>query len=310
MITTEKNQWTLSNYLQHDSLEIWIDAFLVSRQSQNLSKGTVEFYKWKLGDFGNFCSSQSIANITQISPAIIREYLLLLENQGHNPGGIHGFYRSVKCFLKWWELEVEPQGWTNPIRKVKPPKVPEEILEPVSLEVVQKMMSVCSTNMNGRRDLAILYFLMDSGVRASELLSINLQDTNPLLGDVLVRRGKGGKVRSVYLGRKSRKALRQYLRMRTDNNDALWITNQGERLSYRGLKMIMRRRAEKANCKVPEIHAFRRFFAKSCLNNGMDIFSLQKLMGHSDISILRRYLKQTNGDIKLAFYKSSPVDNL
>jgi integrase/recombinase XerD len=74
--------------------------------------------------------------------------------------------------------------------------------------------------------------------------------------------------------------------------------------------MIMRRRAAKAGVRTPSIHAFRKFFALSCLNSGMDVFSLQKLMGHSDLSVLNRYLKQTDADIRKAFEKVSPVDKL
>jgi integrase/recombinase XerD len=74
--------------------------------------------------------------------------------------------------------------------------------------------------------------------------------------------------------------------------------------------MIMRRRAEKAQVSVPSIHSFSRFFALACLSNNMDIFSLQKLMGHADLSVLRKYLKQTNQDIREAFMRASPVDRL
>ena len=68
-----------------------------------------------------------------------------------------------------------------------------------------------------------MLFLLDTGVRASELVSINLEDVNPITGDILVRVGKGRKPRTVYLGSKSRKALRAYLRLRQDSSNVLWI---------------------------------------------------------------------------------------
>ena len=73
--------------------------------------------------------------------------------------------------------------------------------------------------------------------------------------------------------------------------------------------MMICRRAKQANVQPPELHAFRRWFALTCLRAGMDIYSLQQLMGHADLQVLRRYLKQTNQDMREAHQKASPVDN-
>ena len=74
--------------------------------------------------------------------------------------------------------------------------------------------------------------------------------------------------------------------------------------------MIMRRRANQAKVETPELHAFRRWFALSCLRAGMNVYSLQELMGHADLQVLRRYLKQTNQDLKDFHNRVNPVDNL
>ncbi len=121
--------------------------------------------------------------------------------------------------------------------------------------------------------------------------------------------GKGGKPRVVYLGKKSRKALRAYLRQRNDQGAALWVSQNGERLTYGGLRSLFRRRATTAGVKVPSLHSFRRYFALSMLRAGVDIFSLQKLMGHADLQVLRRYLAQTNQDTLEAHRRGGPVDN-
>lgn len=152
--------------------------------------------------------------------------------------------------------------------------------------------------------------LLDTGIRANELVSLNLEDVNPVNGDILVRVGKGRKPRTVYLGSKSRKALRAYLKLRQDPSKALWITDEGERITYWGVKMLMQRRANQAHVKTPMLHAFRRFFALTCLRAGMDVYSLKELMGHADLQVLSRYLKQTNQDIREAHHRASPVDGL
>jgi len=138
-----------------------------------------------------------------------------------------------------------------------------------------------------------------------------LADINQAQGDVLIRSGKGRKPRTVYIGKQSRRALRRYLKHRQDNHLALWVTHDGtSRLAYGGLRMMIIRKSKQAGIKTPSIHDFRRGFALSMLRNGTDIFTLAKLMGHADITVLQRYLKQTDQDTKAAFIRASPIDNL
>jgi integrase/recombinase XerD len=196
---------------------------------------------------------------------------------------------------------------------VKAPKVPIEPLEPVAFETVAQMIKACRHNtFTGDRDVAILLCLLDTGARASEFLSVNLEDINQARGDILIRQGKGHKPRTVYIGKQSKRALRRYLSNRHDDSSALWVTHPRfgtERLSYDGLREILNRRAQVANVDKPTLHDFRRAFALSMLRNRIDIFTLAKLMGHEGISVLQRYLKQTNLDTEEAHRRVGPVDN-
>jgi integrase/recombinase XerD len=304
------HQQAISSYLQGDRLQEWTEAFIMDRKARNLSRRTVEFYTYKLKYFTDFCFSKGVMNVLKISPSLLRDYLLDLETKGHNPGGCHAAYRTVKSFLLWWENEVEPDDWSNPIRKVKAPKVAVEPLDPVNIVDVRAMIEVCPDTLTGHRDRAMMLFLLDTGVRASELVSLDLEDVNLITGDIMVRKGKGRKPRFVYLGSKSRKTLRAYLKLRKDACDALWITDDEERITYWGVKSLMVRRAGQAGVNIPQLHAFRRWFALSCLRTGMNIYSLQELMGHSDLQLLKRYLKLTNQDTREAHRRAGPVDNL
>lgn len=88
------------------------------------------------------------------------------------------------------------------------------------------------------------------------------------------------------------------------------MINRGHRLTYGGLRQIMRRRAKKAGVEVPGIHDFRRYFALECLRSGkMSIYELQQLMGHADLQVLRRYLAITDNDTMHAHKRAGPVDN-
>ena len=89
-----------------DYILIWIEAFLKAKKAENKTKGTVEFYKKKLKSFTDYLETQEVKFISQINPNLIRDFLLILEERGRKPGGIHGYYRSIKVFLKWyWEEE-------------------------------------------------------------------------------------------------------------------------------------------------------------------------------------------------------------
>jgi integrase/recombinase XerD len=313
MSTMIKSQNTFSVTAIDDSLLIWLNAFLNDHKARGSAKGTLRFYKQKLKLFLDYCQVYAIERIGQITATFIRQYVLYLEESNHNPGGKHAGFRSLRAFLYWYEREAEPEGWSNPIRKVKAPKVPLEPLEPVSHETIFGMIKTCNQGtFIGDRDAAILICLLDTGARASEFLNIDLKDLNQATGTILIRKGKGSKPRVVYLGKQSRKYLRKYLKYRTDDSPALWVPDarfRSERLGYDGLRAILHRRAIDAGVEEPTAHSFRRAFAIAMLRNGTDLYTLAKLMGHEGITVLQRYIKEINEDTEIAHRRSGPVDN-
>ncbi len=289
-----------------------IDAFLVDCQARALSPGTVRFYTQKLAHLRAYLSAQHLPTVQSLTAPLLRRMLLDF-SQSHNPGGTHGLYRATKAFLRWYEREVEPEGWRNPVERVQAPKVPHEVLEPVSIADVQKMLATCrGRSAIALRDRALLLFLLDTGCRASEVIAMNIGDVEFRSGTVLVRKGKGGKFRTVFVGAKARRSLSAYLRTRRDAEGGapLYCGLHGERLHYETLRDVIRRRAEDAGILPPTLHSFRRAFALLSLRNGVDVYSLQRLMGHADLSVLRRYLAQTEDDLRAAHERTGPVDSL
>jgi site-specific recombinase XerD len=129
---------------QEHYLEISVLAFLRDRKASELAKGTIAYYKEKLDKFVRFCDTQEIKYVAQINAETIREYMLYMSEVRHNNrGNIHSFYRCVRAFLYWYENEYEPEGWTNPIKKVKAPKQSQEIIQPVSLETLNALLDTC-----------------------------------------------------------------------------------------------------------------------------------------------------------------------
>ena len=166
-----------------DYLLTWLEAFLIDRKASGVAEGTLRFYRQKIKLFSNYCDAQAVEQIGQINPSFLRQFLLYLEESGHNAGGRHAAFRTIRAFFLWYEDEVEPVGWSNPIRKVKAPRVPIVPLEPVSFETVTQMIKACPHDtFTGDRDAAVLLCLLDTGARATEFLSINLDDINQARG--------------------------------------------------------------------------------------------------------------------------------
>lgn len=278
----------------------YLEAFLLARRAENLQVRTIKNYRIKLQRFIKFCNLPPL----KITPTDLREFLLSLEGT-NNAGGIYDYYRCIKTYLRWFENEFDPPNWINPIKKIKPPRCPVVPLDPVKLEDVAALIKV-----SGVRDTCIFMVLLDTGVRSgSELLPMNTSDVDLLTGSILVRCGKGGKPRTVFLGSHTRKSLRKYLQQRDDDNEALWVTDEGTRLTYTGLRMMVQRRAKAANIPPPTLHSFRRSHCLNMLNAGCDLISLTKEMGWSSLSVALRYAKQSDEDIRLVHSRFSPVDN-
>lgn len=269
---------------QQDYLPILVDSFLIDRRSQGLSPKTIELYTKKLRYFLKYCERQALTQCSQITPDFISRYLLELSETRY-PGGVHACFRPLRTMLFWIEEdEIMPAGWKNPIRRVKAPKLPTDPIEPTQIEEIHELLKTCQNNYSGVRDKAMMLGLLDTGARAKEFLNINLEDVDLATGAVMIRQGKGHKLRMVFLERKTIRAIRRYLRYRKDNHPALWVSIHGERMTYAALRCLLRRRAEQVGMKsIPTPHDFRRAFALVMLRNGVDIFALQKLMGHSDL---------------------------
>lgn len=304
-------QWTTTKSAGIDGFPFWLDSFLNDRKLQGVSQWTIVFYQKKLKKFDAFLSKAGLERVKDVEPNHIRVFLLELESDGHNPGGIHAFFRVLRAFFRWYEAEDEPEPpWRNPMTNVKVRATPIEPLKPADLETVQRLISTCGQDYFGTRDRSIFLLLLDTGLRASELCDLDLHDADLTQGVATVRAGKGGKSRTVIYSRQTVRALRKYLKVRPQGLKPLFLTKEQTRLTYWGLRQIVRRRSVQAGVPTPQLHAFRRAFALNCLRNGMDVFTLQRLMGHADLQVLRRYLAQTDDDLRAAHAKASPVDNL
>ena len=305
------HEQTILEISQGDYISATAESFLIDRQARELSRYTLKFYRDFLRTFIEYCNANSLTFIQQITSDFLRRYFLAF-GEKHNPGGVHGAYRTLRAFFQWlMKEEVMASDWKNPMLKVKAPKVVLDPLEPISIQDVRALSNTCQRgDLIGERDRALFLFLLDTGARAREACNMNVKDLDLNTGAVMIRYGKGGKSRMVFIGRTTRRAMRGYLRQRHDSSPALFVSKDEERLTYDGLRQLLERRAKRAKLSnKPKLHGFRRAFALNMLRSGVDIFVLQRLMGHSDLQVLRRYLAQNDEDNQLAHMRGSPVDN-
>ena len=292
-------------------LPILVDSFLTERRAAGLTTRSVKFYQDKLNMFLAYCEAQALTQVTEITADFIRKYLLALA-ETHNPGGVHSIFRSIRAFLRWVEFDDIVENWKNPIKRVRSPKVSIPPIHGVAISDFTAMIKTCTvTSGTGKRDEAILLMLLDTGVRVTELLNMDIKDANMVTAEVLIPTANSRKPRVVYFGVKTKHVLRGYLRSRKDDCQALFVTDEGSRLTYDGLRAILTRRGELAGLKeIPSAHDFRRTMALEFLRNGGDIYSLQRILGHASMAVLWRYLAQTDTDGKNAHRKYSAVDRL
>lgn len=295
--------------IEHQRIRLIFDSFIHAKKADGSAPDTLAFYRGKIEFFLRFCEDAGIQDIEEITPDIFRRFMLALEDRGHSPGGRHCYYRAVKTFLRWYEVEYEPDTWREPSRKVKPPKVDIEPLAAVDIDTVKALLGTCNdTERAGARDRAIILALLDTGARRGELARIDLADVDIDQGTILLRHTKTRKARTVYFGKLTKAALRRWLKLRGDLPGPLFLTKAGSRVTGAGLHSILQRRARLAGVKEPGVHSFRRAYAIQAWRGGLDAVTIGRLLGHSSLEVTKRYLRFETQDLQAAALKVSPGD--
>ncbi|MCC6167436.1 MAG: tyrosine-type recombinase/integrase [Caldilineaceae bacterium] len=283
------------------------DMFLLDCEARRLTPGTRQFYTAKLSLFIRWCDEQGIHTLQQLTAHDLRRYLVHLSRRKLSSQYQHNLARAIRTFLNFCVRDELLA--VSPFAKVQMPRLEKKLLTALSPTEIHTVLRSCHTE----RDKALCLFLLDSGVRASELIALNLADVDMKSGLVTVHLGKGQKARTTYIGARTRKELRRYLatRPKAKPHAPLFLSElTGGRLTVDGLVQVMGRLQERSGVSTCTCHTFRRTFALNCLRNGMNIYVLARLMGHADITILRQYLPLVEDDLQEAHARFGAVDNL
>lgn len=293
-------------------MEAAIVAFLNYCKGKNTAPRTVEYYQTRLAAFTRWADDKHPdISPNAVTPTIVREFIAAETKRSSQSLGQHA-YTALKAFFTF--LHGEGYVEVHPLAGMEKPKAPRKVIATFSIEQIDRIINGCDAKtFNGCRDRAILFLLLDCGLRASELCGLDADDVDWTSQTVLVRLAKGGKERMVPFGNATRQALASYRSRRGDlESPSLFVTCYGQRFDRFRLLDIIRTRCENAGITGVRCspHTLRHSMAVSYLRNGGDVFSLQKLLGHSDLTMTRRYAELSQTDVQNKHRLYSPADRL
>lgn len=285
---------------QRIRLQTAFDMFLLDVESRRLTEHTRKFYVSTLSRFIAYLADQGIEHVHEVQATHIRQFLAGLD--GLSSHTQHKYARAIKTFCNFCVRDELLEK--SPADRVLMPKLEQKVLRSFAPDEVRRILKACVSE----RDKAIVLLLLDTGLRASELVALDVQDVDISTGALTVHRGKGQKGRVVYVGARTRKQLVRYLGSRREG--VLFMSQRNKRLTAWGLDQAMKRVEQRSGVPGVTPHAFRRTFAIEFLRGGGNVHVLAKLMGHSGIDVLKRYLAFTQDDLREAHKRYGVVDNM
>lgn len=296
-----------------------IFGYQMAVQARRLSPDTLKDYNRTLTRFTAFLEDDPF--FEQISAGQVREFLGSLN--GVSKKTVLNYHVGLSALWSWAVEEGLCEA--NIVRKVERPTPEKTAIVPFTLEDVKAMLSVigssqpytrpgkreCSHSLpNSERNRAIILLLLDTGIRSSELCKLRIHQVDMQNRRVKVF-GKGAKERSVPFSPRTGKALWRYLASRMDDSagDRAFITLTGSNFTRDRLYHLISGVGERAGVQDARPHRFRHTFAINYLRNGGDPYSLQIMLGHSTMEMVKRYLSLAQADLDNQHRIASPVAN-
>lgn len=286
----------------------FIDYLSVER---GLAVNTLESYGRDLRQYSQYLEQDDAGALDSATRATIVEYLLHLQRQGKATATIARRLAALKAFYQF--LVRENYLEKDPTVNLESPRLEKRLPKVLTIREVELLLAQPdSTTPAGLRDRAMLELLYATGIRVSELVSLNFADVNLDLAYIRCL-GKGSKERIVPLGSMAVKTTSDYLQngrprlIRDRNEQALFVNHHGRRLTRQGFWKIVKKYAEDARIdKEITPHTLRHSFATHLLENGADLRSVQEMLGHADISTTQIYTHITKGRLKEVYARTHP----
>lgn len=297
-----------------DDFEENVESFIRTQKSKNLSSFTIKYYRNTLYSFMSILEKQgATTRLRRITGDMIEDLYVsyLLDVKRLKYTSIASGLRSLRAFFNW----AKGRGIIeeSPMKYVKISKPDSRELETFSREQIRELLQQPDLEtFVGFRDYVIMIVLLETGIRLRELTDIDIHDIRWQDSQILIR-GKNGEDRLVPFQQQTRRVLKSYLKVRGDSfTDALFISRDDDRISRKAVQDRISKYGRMANIKNVRCspHTFRHTFAKMSVRNGADIFTLQKILGHKSLEMVRVYVNMFSSEVSEAHRKFSPVENL
>ena len=302
-----------------------MELFLATKRTEGKSTKTIDWYRQKLSSFVAFLGET--ASLPRFTIDEARAFIASLqarerkfeghpwrppENEGLSMYTVQGYVRSLKAFASW----LVEEGFTsrNVLDRLKLPKAPMPVIEILTDEEIDRLLSTVNPKTTlGARMYTILLLLLDTGMRASELCGITLDDLH--LGEDYVKVfGKGQKERLVPFGNTTKKALLRWTITWREglagSYGTLFLNNDGAPLTYGALQQALKRLGKRVG--IPRLHAHlcRHTFAVKYLMNGGDVMTLRLILGHTTLAVTQMYMHLAAQHVQIQHRRFSPMDRL
>jgi len=285
-----------------------IDYYEICNKAEGKSPKTVSWYSANLKSFRSYLNKRHLPDsLHSIDTKLLREYVLYLlkknrfsnhpytpaKNEPLSSATVHGHVRTLRAFFSW--LVREGFIEINSARELKPPKISKKVISTLSDDEIMSLLKTFnSSNPFEARNRTIFMLLLDTGIRIGELINLKIEDVHLNEGFLKVL-GKGKKERIVPIGCNAQKALQQYMfryrpKPAQSQFDMVFLSIHGHPLTENSLKLMFARLAVKSKVYRLHAHLCRHTFATRFLINGGDVFTLQQILGHSTLEMVRHYV--------------------
>ena len=276
---------------------------------KKVSTNTLQSYKRDLKQFEKYIE-ENAKDYSKITDEGIKEYINYMQEIGKKPSTISRGLASIRSF---YQYEIKNKTIEkDPTEGIQSPKIEKRVPSVLSSKEVALLLEhPKDVDLKGIRDKAMLEFAYATGMRVTEIISLNVEDVNLDTGYVTCRSGK--KERTVPIGNMSLKALKDYMKnarntmIKDEEEKALFVNVNGQRLTRQGFWKIIKYYKEQAHIeKEITPHVLRHSFATHLLQNGADLKSIQTMLGHSDILSTQIYMQFQDETLKNIYRKAHP----
>lgn len=282
-----------------DDLEALVPSWHIHLRAERKTEGTIKTYSDGVRPYLAWCAEAEADPLARLS---LQTWTTGLLEAGRSASTAKTRMQAVRHFTRWLVDEGELDA--NPFEKMKPPKADVPVVPVLNEAQIKALIKACAPprgedrglpSLRHRRDEAIVRLMIETGLRASECLNIELDDLDLTEGRVIIRRGKGGQGRTVSFGSQTAKALDRYMRVRRLHRLAdgprLWLGDRGRELAYNGLYWALGQRADAAGITEFHPHMLRHTSVDRWLSAGGSETGAMAMHGWSSPDMLQRYGK-------------------